>query len=49
MNHSDEGWYSKVGEDAAIKCAISNTFNAIVETNGASKRAGEGLIQNPPE
>jgi hypothetical protein len=32
-NHGDEGWDSKVGEDAVSKCFFSNTFNAIVETN----------------
>jgi hypothetical protein len=48
-NHSDEGWDSKVGEDAGTKCASSNAFNAIVETNGTSKRTREGIIVNPPE
>jgi hypothetical protein len=48
-NHGDEGWDSKVGEDAAIKCSISNTLNAIVEMNGTLKRAIEGMIINPPE
>jgi hypothetical protein len=48
-NHSDEGRDSEVGEDAAIECSSSNTFNAIVETNRTSKRACEGSITNPPE
>jgi hypothetical protein len=33
---------SKVGEDAASECAVSNAFNAIVETNISSKRVHEG-------
>jgi hypothetical protein len=48
-NHGDEGWDSKVGEDAAIECVISNALNAIVEMNGALKRAIEGTIVNIPE
>jgi hypothetical protein len=48
-NHGDEGWDSKVGEDAATECTVSNTLNAIVEMNRTSKRAGEGIIVNPPE
>ena len=48
-DHSDEGWDSKVGEDAAFECAYFNAFNAIVETNGSSKRAIEGIIFNPPQ
>jgi hypothetical protein len=48
-NHGDEGWDSKVGEDTVRKCDISNTFNAIVETNGTSKRTPKGIIVNPPE
>jgi hypothetical protein len=48
-DHGDEGWDSKVGEDAATECVCSNTFNAIVETNRTLKRAIEGPIVNPPE
>ena len=45
----DEGWDSKVGEDAASKCVFSNAFNAIMETNRSSKRGIECPIVNPPE
>jgi hypothetical protein len=48
-NHGDEGWDSKVGKDAGSECAISNTFNAIVETYGTPKRIKEGMMVNPPE
>jgi hypothetical protein len=48
-NHSDEGWESKIGEDAVSKCACSDAFNAIVKTNGSSERTIEGKITNPPE
>jgi hypothetical protein len=33
----DEGRDSKVGEDAIRKCAFSNAFNAIMETNRTSE------------
>ena len=46
---SDEGWDSKIGEDAPRECALSNDFNAIVETNMSSKRAIEGIITNHPK
>jgi hypothetical protein len=48
-NHGDEGWDSKIGEDAGGECASSNAVNAIVKTNRSSKRAIKGLITNPPE
>jgi hypothetical protein len=46
-NRGDEEWDPKVGEDAVRKCASTNTFNAIVETNGTSERVNEGIITNP--
>jgi hypothetical protein len=48
-DHGDEGRDSKVGEYAAIECVSTNTFNAIVETNGTLKRRIEGKIVNPPK
>jgi hypothetical protein len=48
-NHGDEGWDSKIGEDTVSKCAFSNTFYAIVKTNGTLKRGNKGFITNPPE
>jgi hypothetical protein len=45
----NEGWDSKIGEYAVTKCGISNAFNAIVETNGTSKRLSKGNIFDPPE
>jgi hypothetical protein len=45
----DEGWDSKIGEDAGTKCAFSNAFNAIVETNRTPKRVMEGTMVDPPE
>ena len=46
LGYGDEGWDSKVGEDAAHECAYSNAFNAIMEMNRSSKRACEGIIFN---
>ena len=43
------GTLKLVSEDAFIKCVYSNALDAIVETNGTSKRAIEGIIVNPPE
>jgi hypothetical protein len=48
-NRGDEGRDSKVGEDAASKCAFSNAFNAIVETNRSSERVIEYMITNPSD
>jgi hypothetical protein len=48
-NHGDEGWDSKVGEDAIGECGFSNAFNAIVKTNCTSKRVPKGSNTNPPE
>ena len=47
-NHGDEGWDSKIGEDTVSECAFSNTFYAIVKTNGTLKRGNKGFITNPP-
>jgi hypothetical protein len=48
-DHGDEGWDSKVGEDALSECGYSDTFYAIVETDRSSKRVPEGPIINPLE
>jgi hypothetical protein len=48
-DHGDEGWNSKVGEDAVSECPLSNAFNAVMETNGSSERTCEGKTLNPPE
>jgi hypothetical protein len=48
-DHCDEGRDSKVGEDAASECSISNAFNAIVKTKDSMERMTKSMITNPPE
>ena len=48
-DHGDEGWDSKVGEDAVSECPSSNAFDAIVKTNRSSERITKCTIVNPPE
>jgi len=46
-DRADEGWNSKIGEDAARECFKSNAFNVIAKTNSSSERIVESQIVNP--